>query len=104
MRVIEQSMNKAITNSKDWSCSNTKVVNQDGVSRVYLYGNLIAEIGDTFIKLFDGGHQTNTTKSRLNAILEAHGKVGDKVYQKNGDWFVKTDGLNFLFKNGWVLA
>lgn len=104
MRVIEQSMNKAITTSTDWSNSNTKVVNKDGVSLVYLYGNLIAEIGDTFIRMYDGGHQTNTTKSRLNAILQAHGNPGDKVYQKNGDWFIKTDGVNFLFKNGWVLA
>jgi len=104
MRIIEQSMNNAIKKSKDWSNSNTKVVNKDGVSLVYLFDNLIAEIGDTFIKMYDGGHKTKTTKSRLNAILQAHGNPGDKVYQKNGDWFIHTDGLDFLFKNGWVLA
>ena len=49
---------------------------------MYLHGNKIAEIGDTFIRLFDGDHQTNTTKSRLNAILSEHGECGDKVFAK----------------------
>lgn len=104
MRVIEKAMNTAITNYKDWKSGNTTVTHENGVSIVHLYGNKIAEVGDTFIKLFDGGHQTKTTKSRLNAILQAHGNPGDCVYQKNGDWFIATDGHNFLFKNGWVLA
>ena len=33
------------------------------------------------------GYTTNTTKSRLNAILEEV-KYGCKVFQKNFDWFV----------------
>ena len=45
-----------------------------------LHGNKIAEMGDTFIRLFDGGYQSNTTKSRLNAILSEHGDCGDKVF------------------------
>ena len=56
-----------------------------------LYGNKIAEVGDTFIRLFDGGHQSVTTKSRLNAILAEHGDDGDCVFQKNFDWFVNIN-------------
>jgi len=73
MRLIERQMNKAIANSQDWKSANTEVEYFSGmdISRVYLHGNLIAEVGPTYIQLFDGGYQSNTTKSRLNAILAA---------------------------------
>ena len=88
MRKIESQMNAAISNGKNWSSANTSVTHTDDVAQVRLHGNLIAEIGDTFIRLFDGGWQSNTTKSRLNAILAEHGEQGDCVFQKNWDWFV----------------
>ena len=93
MRKIEQQMNAAIQNSVDWQSGNTSVSfnEADNVSVVRLHGNKIAEVGDTFIRLFDGGWQTVTTKSRLNAILEAHGDKGDRVFQKNFDWFVSIN-------------
>ena len=69
MRKIETQMNDAISSNANWTKANTSVTTQDGVSAVRLHGNLIAEIGDNFIRLFDGGWQSNTTKSRLNAIL-----------------------------------
>ena len=88
-------MNDAITREVDWHKDNTSVVNIDGVSEVRLHGNLIARVGDTFLELFDGGWQTNTTKSRLNAILSEHGCPGDGVFQKNFQWFVTfTDCKN----------
>ena len=90
MRKIEQQMNNAIQNNLNWQSGNTTVhfEEESGVSIVRLYGNKIAEVGDTFIRLFDGGHQSTTTKSRLNAILAEHGDDGDCVFQKNFDWFV----------------
>jgi hypothetical protein len=88
-RQIEIAMNDAILNSKDWSKDNTQVINIEGVSFVYLYSNLIAMVADTWLELFDAGYQTATTKSRLNAILSAHGN-GEYVYQKNFNWFVST--------------
>jgi hypothetical protein len=88
-RQIERQMNDAILNSKDWSKDNTQVINIEGVSFVYLYSNLIAMVADTWLELFDAGYQTNTTKSRLNAILSAHGN-GEYVYQKNFNWFIST--------------
>lgn len=89
MRVIEAQMNQAIQNEKDWKKDNTQVVNIEGVSFVYLYNNLIAMVGDTWLELFDAGHQTNTTKSRLNAILSKHGN-GERIYQKNYQWYLST--------------
>lgn len=88
MRQIERQMNAAIQRSEDFKLKNTRVENIDGVSFVFLHNNKIAEVGDTFIRLFDGGWQSNTTKSRLNAILDAHGERGDGVFQKNFKWFV----------------
>jgi uncharacterized protein YpmS len=88
-RKIEQQMNRAINQEIDWKKDNTEVINIDGVSFVYLYSNLIAMVADTWLELFDAGYQTTTTKSRLNAILQAHGN-GEYVYQKNFNWFVST--------------
>ena len=93
MRKIEQQMNNAIQNNLNWQSGNTTVhfEEESGVSIVRLYGNKIAEVGDTFIRLFDGGHPTKTTKSRLNAILAEHGDDGDCVFQKKSDWFVNIN-------------
>ena len=93
MRKIETLMNDAISSNANWQSGNTSVSfnEEENVSVVRLHGNKIAEVGDTFIRLFDGGWQTNTTKSRLNAILEEHGDDGDRVFQKNFDWFVNIN-------------
>ena len=96
MRKIEQAMNTAIANNANWQSGNTSVHfdEESGVSVVRLHGNKIAEVGDTFIRLFDGGWQTNTTKSRLNAILQEHGEAGDRVFQKAFDWFVSMNTVH----------
>ena len=93
MRKIESQMIAAIKNSIDWRSANTEVVSaQDGVSVVYLHGNRIAEVGDDYLTLFDGGWQSKTTKSRLNALLGEFGYTcGTKreyVFQKQFEWFV----------------
>jgi len=89
MRKIESQMNAAITNKVNWKNANTEVLYINGVSYVYLHRNKIAEVGDSFIRLFDGGYQSNTTKSRLNAILQVHGLPGESVFQKAYTWFTK---------------
>lgn len=103
MRKIERLMNDAISQEKDFTLANTHVANKDGVSFVFLHGNCIAQIGDTFIRLFDGGWQSNTTKSRLNAILTVHG-AGERVFQKNWQWFVSTANGDIEFEDGMILA
>jgi len=80
------------------------VIACSNVSDVYLHGNLIARIGETWIELFDGGWQSNTTKSRLNAILQEFGIAGERVYQKNFTWFVNYNGSPIPFFSGMRLA
>jgi len=108
MRKIETQMNEAITDRTDWGKDNTRVETIDGISKVYLHGNLIAEIDDNAIILRDGGRQSNTTKSRLNAILAEHGYSGERVFQKNFEWFVRlwtgTDFTTTEFRSGMRLA
>ena len=90
MRKIERLMNNAILNNENWKLDNTEVTfdPETNESKVYLFGNHIATIGDDFVQIFDGGYQSATTKSRLNAILSEHGIKGECVFQKNFNWFV----------------
>ena len=104
MRKIEQQMIAAIQENKDLKIANTEVISCTNVSDVYLHGNLIARIGETWMELFDGGHQTKTTKSRLNALLSAFGMDGEYVFQKNFQWFVQYDGAPIPFFSGMRLA
>jgi len=108
MRKIETLMNNAISEGTDWRTANTRVETVEGVSSVYLHNNLIAEITDDSIKLYDGGYQSNTTKSRLNAILSEHGVTGEGVFQKNFEWFIRLwNGTEFFtteFRSGMRLA
>ena len=100
----------AISNNQNWASGNTTVIfdSETNTSIVYLHGNKIAEIGEGWIKLMDGGWQSNTTKSRLNAILSAHGIGGERVFQKNFEWFVRLwNGEEFVtteFRSGMRLA
>jgi hypothetical protein len=103
MRKIEQQMNKAIAtleSGKSWKSANTSVVNADGILVVQLHGNKIAEIGENWIQLFDGGWQSNTTKSRLNAILSENGLPGEGIFQKNFEWFLNFQGNAIPFFSG----
>ena len=100
MRKIETLMNKAIENGNDWSLANTRVETFGDIAHVYLHGNLISKIGEGWIQLFDGGWQSNTTKSRLNAILEANGLPGERVFQRNFQWFVNYNGSPVPFFSG----
>ena len=62
MRKIESEMIAAVKGNINWSKDNTSVFIEDGISKVYLHGNLIAEIDDVSLKLYDGGYQSKTTK------------------------------------------
>ena len=89
MRKIESEMNAAVTNRYDFRKANTEVSINDRIAEVYLHGNLIARVGDTFVQILDGGWQSNTTKSRLNALLRAVTPDGG-VFQKDFTWYYNS--------------
>ena len=101
MRKIEQSMNTAIRNRTNWAGSNTTVMinENNNKARVFLHGNLIAEVCNEFVAIFDGGWQSNTTKSRLNALLSEF-RPQVRVFQKDFVWFIRHGNANFLFQTG----
>ena len=92
MRQIEAKMNQALRNFQNWSSGNTTVTSTREEMKVFLHGNHIATLNKATmtINLFDGGWQSNTTKSRLNALLEEFGG-GDRVIQKNWAWYLVSN-------------
>ena len=99
MRKVEQQMNEAILNRKDFFKGNTSVENyitETGAREavVKLHGNHIATVGDT-LQICDAGWQTVTTKSRLNALCNEFAE-GCYVFQKNFGWFLGDADGNVL--------
>ena len=99
MRKVEQQMNEAILNRKDFFKGNTSVENyitETGAREaiVKLHGNHIATVGDT-LQICDAGWQTVTTKSRLNALCNEFAE-GCYLFQKNFDWFLGDADGNVL--------
>ena len=107
MRKIERMMNFAISNKADWSSSNTQVSfnSNTNCSSIYLHGHLIATFDHNLkaVKLSSCGYTTNTTKSRLNAILDEL-MYGAKVFQKNWDWYLSYNNQTVDFWDGMILS
>ena len=104
MRLIEQQMNNAIRCNQNFSKGNTVVINIGTKSFVYLHGNHIATVGSDFLQIFDGGWQSNTTKSRLNALCYEF-NTGFKVIQRDWTWYlVNFLGTKQLFNSGMEVA
>ena len=89
MRKIEKQMNQALRTFSNWSSGNTTVTSTPNEMLVHLHGNHIATLDKITMDLFifDGGWQSNTTKSRLNALLDEFA-YGTYVFQKNWSWFI----------------
>ena len=90
MRKIESEMISAIKGKRNWASGNTSVHYSEDYksSTVYLHGNLIAIVSNNDAELFDGGWQSVTTKSRLNAICREFGVPGEGIFQKDFQWYV----------------
>ena len=115
MRKIETQMNAAIQGNQNWSSGNTTVSfnEETGESVVRLHGNLIAIVDEDSMKIFDGGFQSTTTKSRINALCSEFCIAGEGVFQKDFAWYVRkfAGAINgqskFIvetFQSGYVFA
>ena len=90
-------MNEMIRGGHAWSSGNTCITydpTNNMSAEVYLHGNHIATVSDDALTLYSGGGWfTNTTKSRLNALINEFcdgTKTG--IFQKNFNWFVRAFG------------
>ena len=100
MRKIEREMNNAVKNKIAWSKNNTLTTFDNTIENcfVYLHGNHIAtyNYANKELSLYDGGWQSVTTKSRLNALCNEFA-TGFGIFQKNWDWFVSDfDNKNVI--------
>ena len=94
MRKIEMEMNAAIRYRRNFSKANTSVrcFKTNGITTdvdVFLHGNHIASLDTATHKLTikDGGWQSVTTKSRLNALLDEFApSMG--IFQKDWVWYL----------------
>jgi len=105
MRKIELEMNEAIRNGHAWSKDNT-CVTYDPTNKmsaeVFLHGNHIATVTDDSLKLYSGGGWfTNTTKSRLNALINEFCEPrSNGIFQKNWNWYVRAFNTIVPFHDG----
>ena len=113
MRKIESQMCAAIHNNQDWKSGSTQVITIEGVSFIYLHGNQIASVDEDSMTIYDGGYQSVTTKSRLNALCSEFCITGEGVFQKNFAWYVRkfvgaingqSKFVTETFNNGYIFA
>ena len=100
-------MNRAVVNKINWSNSNTFVEYNENTncSTIVLHRTAIAvyDHNTQALKLNSGGYTTNTTKSRLNAILQEL-IAGASVYQKQFNWFLNYNNQTVDFFDGMILC
>ena len=124
MRKIEREMIQAIIDRKSFNKANTSVSigyagtmldhYKDAYMSVYLHGHEIARYfynqDNTPLYINHCGWKTNTTKSRLNALISfVQGELSG-IYQKNFEWYMKrvsnSDGsvYEYSIPNAWILV
>ena len=96
MRKIEREMIQAIIDRRDWRKANTSVEvhpSSDIPTRktmyIKLHGNIIGQYDDDGTLLINHqGWKTNTTKSRLNALIQFVLGGTCHLGQRNFEWFL----------------
>ena len=100
-------MNSALLRKANWSTSNTAVCYNEftNCSSILLHGHQIATLDHhtNALKLSSCGYETNTTKSRLNALLSEF-KYGCKVFQKQFNWYLQSVNQTVDFWDGMILC
>ena len=96
MRKIEREMIQAIIERRNFKKGNTEVIKKSDYMGIYLHGNLIAKYGiedSRGLKVTHCDWLTNTTKSRLNAIIKfvVGGLYG--IYQEDFRWYLKLKNV-----------
>ena len=116
MRKIERQMLQAIVDHKDWSKDNTSVSigyagtmldhYKDAYMSIKLHGHEIARYfyNTMDLKVNNCGYATNTTKSRLNVLIDfVADPTKNGIFQKNWEWYIRINGDTHSFPdNTWV--
>ena len=105
-QITKQAVNK-FNNKENFNKDNTRVIYSDittPTTKLFLHNNLIAYKKYSSLVITNSGWFSNTTKERLNGLLDSIGF--DKIYQKNFEWFLadkKWNGnpVKILKNNNW---
>lgn len=74
MRKITANASNAFVANRPFSSGNTTVTVEDGITSMYLHGNLIAQNGaSTGFRVRLAGWNTVTTRERINGLLQTMG-------------------------------
>lgn len=95
MKIVTQNAVACFRNGGNAKFNNTEVVTEDGVSKMYLFGNLIATLERNVggvMKITNAGWRSNTTKERLNGLPNV------SIQQKKGDWYLNGELWNGQLK------
>ena len=84
-KITEESVN-AFVNGKKFKKANMEIEVIWNKISMYLHGNLIATLEGDHLYITDAGWKSNTTKERLNGILDYFGLPG--ITQKNYVWYI----------------
>lgn len=91
MKIVTENAVVCFQNGGNGTFSNTKVVTENGVSKLFLFGNLIATLDRNVggvMKITNAGWRSNTTKERLNGLPNV------KINQSKGDWYLNGKEWN----------
>ena len=82
MRKVTSGAVYAFRNNENFSSGNTIVRHENGTTKMYLHGNMIAKKENGKVYVTNAGWFSNTTKERLNGIQ------GVSIHQKDYVWYL----------------
>jgi hypothetical protein len=95
MKIVTQNAVSCFRNGGNKKLGNTEVVTENGVSKMYLFNNLIATLDRNVggvMKITNAGWDSNTTKERLNGLPNVN------INQKNFVWYLNGEEWNGTWK------
>lgn len=92
MKIVTQNAVSCFNKGGNATFSNTQVITNNGVTKLYLFGNLIAVKENGVVKVSNAGWESKTTKERLNGLSGVH------IQQKKGQWYLNGEEWNGSWK------
>jgi hypothetical protein len=81
----------------------TSIYTEDSYTRVRYHSTEVVKFNEKEIILNSGGWWTNTTKTRINQAAATFA-LGISVFQKDFEWFVRTNNGVVMFVDGMVIS
>jgi hypothetical protein len=100
MRKITKEAATAFRMDKPFKKDNTEVKVSQTETAMYLHGNKIAWCDGENIYLSSCGYTTNTTKERLNGIIEMCYATKSIIYQRSFAWYRDDKDVRCEFVDG----